>query len=151
MALGRPTDTSGATTRANTVAKPEWGDKHLCASCGAKFYDMERRPMTCPRCSTVHEPPPIARGRRSAASAPKVVKPVVAPVVAKVEVVAEVAVAADAAGDKVADAADAALVKIDDDDENGNTLIEDPSELGEDEDDVAEVLEGQIKDDKEDR
>ena len=32
------------------MAKPEWGAKHLCQGCGAKFYDMGRGPVTCPSC-----------------------------------------------------------------------------------------------------
>ena len=33
------------------MAKPEWGRKHFCTECGAKFYDMKRTPVTCPACS----------------------------------------------------------------------------------------------------
>jgi uncharacterized protein (TIGR02300 family) len=36
-----------------TVAKPELGTKRLCASCGAKFYDLNKDPITCPKCGTV--------------------------------------------------------------------------------------------------
>ena len=32
------------------MAKQEWGAKHLCQSCGAKFYDMGKNPITCPAC-----------------------------------------------------------------------------------------------------
>ena len=37
------------------MAKPEWGTKRLCQSCGAKFYDMERNPITCPKCGAVFD------------------------------------------------------------------------------------------------
>ena len=33
------------------MAKPEWGRKHFCTECDAKFYDMKRTPVTCPACS----------------------------------------------------------------------------------------------------
>ena len=33
------------------MAKPEWGRKHFCTECDAKFYDMKRIPVTCPACS----------------------------------------------------------------------------------------------------
>ena len=33
------------------MAKSEWGRKHFCTECGAKFYDMKRTPVTCPACS----------------------------------------------------------------------------------------------------
>jgi uncharacterized protein (TIGR02300 family) len=35
------------------VAKPELGTKRLCASCGAKFYDLNKDPIVCPKCETV--------------------------------------------------------------------------------------------------
>ena len=34
------------------MAKPDWGEKHLCASCDARFYDMKRTPVSCPACGT---------------------------------------------------------------------------------------------------
>jgi len=38
------------------VAKLELGTKRLCASCGAKFYDLSKDPIHCPKCDTVPEP-----------------------------------------------------------------------------------------------
>jgi len=38
-----------------TVAKPELGTKRLCASCGAKFYDLNKDPIHCPKCGAVYE------------------------------------------------------------------------------------------------
>lgn len=35
------------------MAKPELGIKRQCASCGAKFYDLNKDPIVCPKCSTV--------------------------------------------------------------------------------------------------
>ena len=32
------------------MAKQEWGAKHSCLGCGAKFYDMGRTPIACPAC-----------------------------------------------------------------------------------------------------
>jgi uncharacterized protein (TIGR02300 family) len=37
------------------VAKPELGTKRVCANCGAKFYDLNKDPITCPKCHTVME------------------------------------------------------------------------------------------------
>jgi len=37
------------------VAKPEPGTKRLCASCGAKFYDLNKDPIHCPKCGVVYE------------------------------------------------------------------------------------------------
>src|SRR5262249_8702727 len=37
------------------VAKPELGTKRLCANCSAKFYHLNKTPITCPKCHTVME------------------------------------------------------------------------------------------------
>ena len=34
------------------VAKPEWGSKRICPSCGARYYDLLREPVICPKCAT---------------------------------------------------------------------------------------------------
>ena len=49
------------------MAKPEWGAKHTCLSCGAKFYDMGKNPITCPACDapfTVTAPGRTRRARK---------------------------------------------------------------------------------------
>src|SRR5215510_4221174 len=38
-----------------TVAKPELGTKRLCGNCSAKFYDLNKDPIVCPKCHTVME------------------------------------------------------------------------------------------------
>lgn len=35
------------------VAKPELGTKRVCPSCGTKYFDLKRDPITCPNCGTV--------------------------------------------------------------------------------------------------
>jgi uncharacterized protein (TIGR02300 family) len=53
------------------VAKPELGTKRLCAECGAKFYDLNKDPITCPKCSTVFVVAPVVtRGRPEPVAAP---------------------------------------------------------------------------------
>ena len=39
------------------MSKPELGVKRLCANCGAKFYDLHRNPIVCPKCASVFVPP----------------------------------------------------------------------------------------------
>lgn len=62
------------------MAKPELGTKRLCASCGAKFYDLSRNPIVCPKCGTVFEVVvPVSRAkpdaaRTAAAAAPMAAK-----------------------------------------------------------------------------
>ncbi|HWM81188.1 MAG TPA: TIGR02300 family protein [Pseudolabrys sp.] len=41
------------------MAKPELGTKRLCASCGAKFYDLNKDPIVCPKCETVFVVPVV--------------------------------------------------------------------------------------------
>src|SRR5262249_56943051 len=64
-----------------TVAKPELGTKRLCGNCGAKFYDLSKDPIVCPKCHTVMElvavnaraarPEPAAAPAHAAAPAPE--------------------------------------------------------------------------------
>ncbi len=50
------------------MAKPELGTKRLCGSCGAKFYDLSKDPIVCPKCSTVFQiVVPVSRARPDAA------------------------------------------------------------------------------------
>jgi uncharacterized protein (TIGR02300 family) len=41
------------------MAKPELGTKRFCASCGAKFYDLNKTPITCPKCGTRFQVAPL--------------------------------------------------------------------------------------------
>jgi uncharacterized protein (TIGR02300 family) len=38
------------------LAKTDLGAKQSCPSCGAKFYDLNRRPAVCPKCTTSFDP-----------------------------------------------------------------------------------------------
>jgi uncharacterized protein (TIGR02300 family) len=42
------------------VAKPELGTKRLCTNCSAKFYDLNKDPIVCPKCHTVMEAAMVA-------------------------------------------------------------------------------------------
>jgi uncharacterized protein (TIGR02300 family) len=50
------------------VAKPELGIKRLCGNCGAKFYDLARSPIICPKCGTVYEAATTPTRRQTAAA-----------------------------------------------------------------------------------
>jgi uncharacterized protein (TIGR02300 family) len=68
------------------VAKPELGTKRLCASCGAKFYDLNKDPIHCPKCDAVYEVVVATRPVRPEPAAAPVVRPPVpveAPAVAE--------------------------------------------------------------------
>jgi uncharacterized protein (TIGR02300 family) len=53
------------------VAKPDLGIKRLCGNCGAKFYDLSKDPIICPKCETVFQvvAPAASRGRPDATAA----------------------------------------------------------------------------------
>src|SRR6266481_1700299 len=86
-----------------TVAKPELGTKRLCTNCGAKFYDLSKTPIVCPKCNTVMELSAVAsRSRpeaahRAAAAAPE---EVVAPETQEAEFVSLEEADAEAQGKK---------------------------------------------------
>ena len=127
------------------MVKTEWGTKRTCQNCEARFYDLQRNPIVCPKCETVFEPPPPVKTRRSR-PAPEPKAAVVVPVAKKT-------------ADKPVDDGEIAAIKgVDsgdtkadgkpDGNEKKDNVIEDVTELGEDEDDMAEVLEGAVvKDD----
>ncbi len=129
------------------MVKPEWGTKRLCLECGAKFYDMLRDPITCPACETVLKLEAPPKSRRASANAVKA-KPKPAPAPVKVEkkppeeATEEVTTATGNGGDTAAEIANVAV----DGTGGQQDIIEDATELGEDEDDMAEVLDGTVKD-----
>ena len=73
------------------MSKPARGTKRVCPSCGARFYDLSRTPITCPVCQAVYQvtPPPSRRSERpQPVEVRKVVEPEVeAPVLQSAEVI----------------------------------------------------------------
>lgn len=59
------------------MSKPARGTKRVCPSCGARFYDLGRSPITCPVCQAVYQVTPSTsrRSERAAPAEPR--KPVV--------------------------------------------------------------------------
>ena len=59
------------------MAKPELGDKHTCVSCGARFFDLGRSPVICPKCGTEQpaEQPKLKRAAPIPEDTKKPVKP----------------------------------------------------------------------------
>ena len=47
------------------MAKPEWGIKRTCQSCGARFYDLMKSPIVCPKCGTEYDPEAVLKSRRA--------------------------------------------------------------------------------------
>lgn len=129
------------------MANPDLGQKFLCAECGAKFYDLGKKPPTCPACETVHVPvEPPKPGRVSAAARkPPPPAPAAAPKPDEHEKASEgdKPLKGEAATDDDANDANDA----NDSDDAGDDVIEDTSELGEDDEDVASVVTKGDKDD----
>ena len=46
------------------MAKPELGNKRVCVSCSARFYDLLKQPAICPKCSS-EQPAEQPRLRRT--------------------------------------------------------------------------------------
>jgi uncharacterized protein (TIGR02300 family) len=47
------------------VAKPEWGAKRICHNCGTRYYDLHRDPIVCPKCGTAFDPEAFLKSRRT--------------------------------------------------------------------------------------
>ncbi len=45
------------------MAKPELGTKRVCVACGTHFYDLNKQPAVCPKCQT-EQPAEQPRVRR---------------------------------------------------------------------------------------
>jgi len=91
------------------LAKTDLGTKRLCANCGAKFYDLSKTPIVCPKCETVFvvapvssrsRPEPAAAAAAAAARAAVVEPEVVAPETADAEFVSLEEADAEATGTK---------------------------------------------------
>ena len=130
------------------MAKPELGTKRLCANCGAKFYDLNKDPIVCPKCETVFVPPVAARGRPEQAPAvvpaPTEEEPAV-PEAADAELISleEADKETEGAKTPVAEGADE---EVEDEALDDETFIV-PEE--EDEEDVTDIIGEGIEDDEE--
>ena len=127
------------------MAKPEWGTKRTCQSCGARFYDLGRSPAVCPSCGATLDVEALTRARRprptvravpAAAAAATIDDPELGTATADLEEAEDTPDLGEEEEEEVIEAEEAG-----DEDEEG--LIEDASELGDDED-VSDVIEGDI-------
>ena len=55
------------------MAKPEWGKKRTCQSCGTKYYDLNKTPMICPSCGVEFDPDLLLRTKRGKNFSSKIV------------------------------------------------------------------------------
>src|ERR1700719_4952573 len=124
------------------VAKPEWGSKRICPSCGARYYDLLREPVICPKCATPFDAEAFLKSRRSRPAPPveKELEPVGADEI-DAEVETEEAEATEEEETEEEEEEEEAVPLEEAEEEEDEELLEDASELGEDEDDMAEVIE----------
>jgi uncharacterized protein (TIGR02300 family) len=119
------------------VAKPEWGLKRTCPTCGAKFYDLRRETIVCPVCDSAYDPERLPKPRRGG------------PVAREEKPAAVVRRPVPVEDEEDVGEEDVAAVDLDEIEDGGEdeaeaeegALIEDPSDLGEDDDDIGEVME----------
>jgi uncharacterized protein (TIGR02300 family) len=128
------------------VAKPEWGMKRVCLSCGTRYYDMRHDPIVCPKCGAAFDIEAVVKTRRTRVQA--VAEPVIEPIVveeidadlAAPEVEGEEVVVALPIEEAAEETESETEVEGEEKEEEEEEIIEDASELGEDEDDMAEVI-----------
>jgi uncharacterized protein (TIGR02300 family) len=143
-----------ASNRTETiVAKQEWGTKRLCPNCGTRYYDMQHDPIVCPRCGAAFDPEALLKTRRTRTAAVAVVEPVAEEEIEPDLGAEEVAVPGDAEPVLPVEAVEteeeeAEGEEAEGDEEEEEEVIEDASELGEDEDDMAEVIENVDEEDE---
>lgn len=133
------------------MAKPELGTKRLCASCGAKFYDLSKDPIHCPKCGTVYEVVQVVSRSRPEAAAvvprPAPVEEVAVPEPQEIETVSLEEADAEAEGAKKPAAAGAEEEEVEIDETlDDDTFIE---EQEEEDADVTDIIGGDIETEEE--
>ena len=133
MALGqiifsvRPEFPGGMERKGMPVTKAKLGNKLTCSNCGAKFYDLKKKQPICPKCGeayVVQKP----KTRRAASSA----GPPPAPAPDTTET-------PEGEEGLITPELDDELLE-DNDDSEEDSVIEDTSEIGGDEEDIGEVI-----------
>ena len=116
------------------MVKANWGTKRTCQSCSARFYDLNKGPIKCPKCGREHDREDfvkVRRGRGATAAAAAATAAAAAAAAAKVAAAKKKAEEAALAGDEVPDV-------------EGDEALEDADDLA----DEAEDLEVEVEDDK---
>ena len=124
------------------VSKPELGTKRFCPSCGTKFYDLNRMPITCPKCGQTQQADASPK-RASAAAAlaeHKAAKPAPKPEPVEPEVAEEPVVSLEEADQETAAAPRARAAPLDEDE---SPEIEDAVEIEDEEEEEDTLLEAE--------
>ena len=51
------------------MVKASWGTKRTCQSCAARFYDLNKGPIKCPKCGREHDREDFVKVRRGRGAA----------------------------------------------------------------------------------
>jgi uncharacterized protein (TIGR02300 family) len=114
------------------VVKASWGTKRTCQNCAARFYDLNKSPIKCPKCGREHDREDFVKVRRGRGAASAAATAAAAAAAAKLAL---------AKTKKVEDVAlddEAAAIETDDE------ALEDTDDLA----DEAEGIEVEVEDDK---
>jgi uncharacterized protein (TIGR02300 family) len=125
---------------ASVVAKPELGTKRHCQHCGAKFFDLNKEPILCPKCGTVFQGV-SARAQRAAAKEEEEDEPSVAPAGIELVSLDEVEVTEEKAAVPADDD-----IEVEDDETPDDTFLEEEED---EDDDVTALIDGDIAPDEE--
>jgi len=118
------------------VVKANWGSKRTCQSCGARFYDLNKSPIKCPKCGREHDREDFVKVRRGRGAA----------AATAAATAAAAAAAAKAAAKKKVD--EAALSGDELPDVEGDEALEDADDLGDEAEDLESEVEVEVEDDK---
>ena len=55
------------------MAKPEWGKKRTCQSCGTKYYDLNKTLMICPSCGVEFDPDILLKTKKGKSLSSKII------------------------------------------------------------------------------
>lgn len=116
------------------MANPELGTKRTCLQCGARFYDLDRAAIVCPKCGHEHTAELFARNRRLRSTA--------ADALPKVKRAPVAAVPAQEGDDEDVD------IDVEVEDDSDDETFEDTADIGEDDADVSEVIDTNDDDDQ---
>ena len=114
------------------MVKASWGTKRTCQSCAARFYDLNKGPIKCPKCGREHDREDFVKVRRGRG----------ATAAAAAATAAAAAAAAKLAAKKKSD--EAALAGDEVPDVEGDEELADADDLGDETDDI----EVEVEDDK---
>jgi uncharacterized protein (TIGR02300 family) len=128
---------------AEKPAKPEPGTKRQCQNCGAKFFDLNKDPIVCPKCETMFQ----GAARVRAAAKPKEEEAELAAAPAGVENTVSLD-EVEAGEEKVAEPAvdDIDVEEDAADDGPDHPFLEEEEE--DDDDDVSNLIDGDIAPDE---